>query len=102
MAMAVPLMCCAAVMLTVPSRKQVVLVGHKFSEEFENILAAAHALYNLNKTVIHIDPTNTAEMAFWEANNKKVALMARNNFAVDKVVALVCQNFSSSPPGKQP
>lgn len=51
MAMAVPLMCCAADMLFVPSRKQVVLVGHKPSLEFENMLAAAHAQYDPNKTV---------------------------------------------------
>lgn len=50
-AVAVPLMCCAADMLTVPSRKQVVLVGHKASVEFENMLAAAHAAYEPNKTV---------------------------------------------------
>ncbi|XWS46704.1 hypothetical protein CRYUN_Cryun14cG0091000 [Craigia yunnanensis] len=98
MAMAVPLMCCAAAMLSVPSRKQVVLVGHKPSVEFENMFAAAHASYDPNKTLIHIDPTNTAEMEFWEANNSKVAVMARNNFAADKVVALVCQNFTCSPP----
>lgn len=102
MAMAVPLMCCAADMLSIPSRKQVVLVGHKPSEEFENMLAAAHASYDPNKTVIHIDPTNTAEMEFWETNNNKVALMARNNFAADKVVALVCQNFSCRPPVSSP
>nr|KJB41970.1 hypothetical protein B456_007G130400 [Gossypium raimondii] len=102
MAMAVPLMCCAADMLSIPSRKQVVLVGHKPSEEFENMLAAAHASYDPNKTVIHIDPTNTAEMEFWETNNNKVALMARNNFAADKVVALVCQSFSCRPPVSSP
>ncbi|KAL4361833.1 hypothetical protein GQ457_04G028630 [Hibiscus cannabinus] len=102
MAMAVPLMCCAADMLTVPSRKQVVLVGHKHSGEFENMLAAAHASYDPNKTVIHIDPTNATEMEFWEASNNKVALMARNSFAADKVVALVCQNFSCSPPVSNP
>ncbi|KAH1081282.1 hypothetical protein J1N35_021043 [Gossypium stocksii] len=102
MAMAVPLMCCAADMLSIPSRKQVVLVGHKPSEEFENMLAAAHASYDPNKTVIHIDPTNTAEMEFWEMSNNKVALMARNNFAADKVVALVCQSFSCKPPVSSP
>ncbi|KAK8693851.1 hypothetical protein V6N13_071418 [Hibiscus sabdariffa] len=102
MAMAVPLMCCAADMLTVPSRKQVVLVGQKHSGEFENMLAAAHASYDPNKTVIHIDPTNATEMEFWEASNNKVALMARNSFAADKVVALVCQNFSCSPPVSNP
>lgn len=49
--MAVPLMCCAADMLRVPSRKQVVVVGERTSEEFESMLAAAHALYDPNKTV---------------------------------------------------
>lgn len=49
--MAVPLMCCAADMLSVPSRKQIVLIGHKPSEEFEEMIAAAHALYEPNRTV---------------------------------------------------
>lgn len=98
MAMAVPLMCCAADMLTVPSRKQVVVVGHKSSVEFEDILAAAHASYDPNKTVIHIDPSNTAEMEFWEEQNNNIAHMAKTNYAGDKVVALVCQNFTCSPP----
>lgn len=51
MAMAVPLMCCAVDMLCVPSCKQVVVVGEKTSHEFENMLAAAHALYDPNRTV---------------------------------------------------
>nr|ADV56678.1 hypothetical protein [Phaseolus vulgaris] len=98
MAMAVPLMCCAADMLRVPSRKQVVVVGGRTSEEFENMLTAAHALYDPNRTVIHIDPSNKEEMEFWEVNNSNVSLMAKNNYAVNKVVALVCQNFTCSPP----
>ncbi|KAG8477663.1 hypothetical protein CXB51_027700 [Gossypium anomalum] len=128
MAMAVPLMCCAADMLSVPSRKQVVLVGHKPSEEFENMLAAAHASYDPNKTVITQDINNTFYLHYiqnltlssfnvtgnsyrsnkhsrdgiWETNNNKVALMARNNFAADKVVALVCQNFSCRSPVSSP
>ncbi|KAE9460569.1 hypothetical protein C3L33_07581, partial [Rhododendron williamsianum] len=97
MAMAVPLMCCAADMLSVPSRKQVVLVGPKSSLEFENMLAAAHSSYDPNKTVIHIDPTNEEELQFWEENNGHITAMARNTFAVGKVVALVCQNFTCSP-----
>jgi len=56
MAMAVPLMCCAADMLRVPSRKQVVVVGGRTSEEFENMLAAAHALYDPNRTVSTVTP----------------------------------------------
>lgn len=121
--MAVPLMCCAADMLCVPSRKQVVLVGLKSSADFENMLAAAHASYDPNKTVsrtykckittviictdypslnswqvIHIDPTDTEELEFWAENNNKIASMARSNLSADKVVALVCQNFTCSPP----
>ncbi|KAJ0054354.1 hypothetical protein Pint_01037 [Pistacia integerrima] len=96
-AVAVPLMCCAADMLSVPSRKHVVLVGHKASVDFENMLAAAHASYDPNKTVIHIDPTDTEEMDFWAENNNNSAVMAKNNFSADKVVALVCQNFTCSP-----
>ncbi|KAI3449529.1 hypothetical protein Pfo_006194 [Paulownia fortunei] len=101
-AMAVPLMCCGADMLVIPSRKQVVLVGHKSSTDFDSMLAAAHASYDPNKTVIHIDPTDVEEMGFWEENNEKIALMAKNNYASDKVVALVCQNFTCSPPVHDP
>ena len=50
-AVAVPLMCCAADMFSVPSRKHVVLVGHKNSEQFETMVAAAHASYDPNRTV---------------------------------------------------
>lgn len=51
MAVAVPLMCCAADMISVPSRKQVVLVGSKSSAELNNMLTAAHSVYDPNKTV---------------------------------------------------
>ncbi|XP_048228171.1 spermatogenesis-associated protein 20 isoform X2 [Ricinus communis] len=102
MAMAVPLMCCAADMISVPSRKQVVLVGHKPSSELDDMLAAAHESYDPNKTVIHIDPTNNEEMEFWADNNSNIALMAKNNFTADKVVAVVCQNFTCSPPVTDP
>ncbi|XP_057963726.1 uncharacterized protein LOC131154915 [Malania oleifera] len=102
MAMAVPLMCCAADMLSVPSRKQVVLVGRKTSVDFSDMMAAAHASYDPNRTVIHIDPTNTEELEFWEEKNSNVALMAKNNFTADAAVALVCQNFTCSPPATDP
>lgn len=52
--------------------------------------------------MIHIDPTDDEEMEIWEGNNSNIALMARNNFAADKVVALVCQNFTCSPPVTDP
>ncbi|KAG2697342.1 hypothetical protein I3760_07G101400 [Carya illinoinensis] len=102
MAMAVPLMCCAADMVTVPSRKQVVLVGHKHSVEFENMLVAAHTSYDPNKTVIHIDPSNKEEMEFLDEHNSNITLMAKNNHVADKVVALVCQNFTCSAPVADP
>ncbi|XP_023004454.1 spermatogenesis-associated protein 20 [Cucurbita maxima] len=101
-AVAVPLMCCAADMFLVPSRKHVVLVGHKNSEQFETMLAAAHASYDPNRTVIHIDTTDEIEMQFWEENNRNVAAMAKNNFAADKVVGLVCQNFTCKAPVSDP
>lgn len=47
--------------------------------------------------MIHIDPTDTEEMDFWAENNNNNAVMAKNNFTADKVVALVCQNFTCSP-----
>lgn len=103
MSMAVPLMCCAADMLKLPSRKQVVLVGHKSSPLFEEMLATAHASYEPNTTVIHVDPTCEQDMEFWEANNGNIALMAKNNSSREgKVVALVCQNFTCSPPMTDP
>lgn len=102
MAVAVPLMCCAADMFSIPSRKQVVLVGHKNSAQFETILAAAHASYDPNRTVIHIDPTDDTELQFWEENNRNVAVMAKKNFCADKVVALVCQNFTCKAPITDP
>ncbi|KAL3647942.1 hypothetical protein CASFOL_008922 [Castilleja foliolosa] len=97
-AMALPLMCCGADMLFVPSRKQVVLVGDKSSTLFDSMLAVAHASYDPNKTVIHIDPNDEHEIGFWETKNEKIAVMSKNNFASDKVVALVCKNFTCSPP----
>lgn len=58
MAMAVPLMCCAASMFSVPSRKHVVLIGHKKSAQFETMLAAVHASYDPNRTVSNISLCN--------------------------------------------
>lgn len=51
LSIALPLMCCAADMLSVPSRKQVVLVGQKGSEEFQDMVAATFSLYDPNRTV---------------------------------------------------
>ncbi|KAL9247185.1 hypothetical protein vseg_020642 [Gypsophila vaccaria] len=102
MGMAVPLMCCAADMLTIPSRKQVVLVGNKASIQFDHMLAAAHATYDPNRTVIHIDPSDPEDTKFWETNNNKIMRMAKGGNSEDKVVALVCQNFTCKPPISNP
>ncbi|GJM91952.1 hypothetical protein PR202_ga08375 [Eleusine coracana subsp. coracana] len=70
LSIALPLMCCAADMLYVPSRKQ----------------------------VIQIDPKNTKEMEFWENNNANIAQMARSSPPEKPVMAHVCQDFKCSPP----
>jgi hypothetical protein len=51
LSIALPLMCCAADMLSVPSRKQVVLVGQKGSAEFQDMVAAVFSTYDPNRTV---------------------------------------------------
>lgn len=103
MPMAVPLMCCAADMLaSVPLRKQILLVGPRTSPQFDPMLAAAHAAYDPNKTVIHIDASSPDEMKFWEAHNEKIATMAKASFSEDKVVGLVCQNFTCKVPLSDP
>ncbi|CAL5352354.1 unnamed protein product [Camellia sinensis] len=66
------------------------------------MLAAAHASYDPNKTVIHVDPTEEEELEFWEENNGEIATMAKNNFVSDKVVALIYQKFTCSPPVTDP
>ncbi|PNT73542.1 hypothetical protein BRADI_2g60097v3 [Brachypodium distachyon] len=99
---ALPLMCCAADMLSVPSRKQVVLVGDKGSTEFQDMVAATFSSYDPNRTVIQIDPRNTEEMGFWESNNANIAQMARSSPPEKLVVAHVCQDFKCSPPVTSP
>ncbi|KAA8543140.1 hypothetical protein F0562_021365 [Nyssa sinensis] len=51
--------------------------------------------YDPNRTVIHIDPTDTEEIEFWEGNNGNIALMAKNNFSADKLTYLKAQPISS-------
>uniref|UniRef100_A0A0D9V9Z2 Spermatogenesis-associated protein 20-like TRX domain-containing protein n=1 Tax=Leersia perrieri TaxID=77586 RepID=A0A0D9V9Z2_9ORYZ len=99
---ALPLMCCAADMLSLPSRKQVVLVGDKESAEFHDMVAAAFSTYDPNRTVIQIDPRNMEEMAFWESNNANIAEMARSSSLEKPAVAHVCQDFKCSPPVTSP
>ncbi|KAL8192031.1 hypothetical protein R6Q57_028152 [Mikania cordata] len=99
---AVPLMCCAADMLAIPSKKQVVLVGKKPSPKMEHMLVSVHASYDPNKIVIHIDPSDEEEMGFWMAKNPNVAAMAKSNFVTDNVVALVCRDFACKAPVMDP
>lgn len=95
---AVPLMCCAADMLHVPSRKQVVLVGDKNSAEFSAMVAVVYTSYDPNRIVVQIDPNNMEEMDFWESNNQNIAQMAKGSPKDVTVVAHVCQNFVCSSP----
>lgn len=69
-----PLMCCGADLLGAPSRKQVVVVGDKASEEFDKMLAAAHSSYNPNKTV---KVANSGLICFFFFN-----FFARDDFCV--------------------
>lgn len=41
-------------------------------------------------------------MDFWEAYNADIALMGKNSSSSEKVVALVCQNFTCSSPVTSP
>ncbi|XP_076888595.1 uncharacterized protein LOC143539063 [Bidens hawaiensis] len=99
---AVPLMCCATEMLAIPSKKQVVLVGKKSSPQMEHMLVSAHASYDHNKIVIHIDPSDEEEMGFWKEKNPNIAAMAKSNYATDNVVALVCRDFACKAPVTDP
>ncbi|TVU34686.1 hypothetical protein EJB05_16531 [Eragrostis curvula] len=102
LSIALPLMCCAADMLYIPSRKQVVLVGQKGSAEFQDMVAAAFSTYDPNRTVIQIDPKDTKEMEFWESNSANIAQMARSSPTEKLAVAHVCQDFKCSPPVTSP
>lgn len=95
---AVPLMCCAADMLYVPSRRQVVVVGDKSSAEFNDMVAVVYSSYDPNRTVIQMDPNMKGEMEFWETNNENIAQMARGSPTDKPVVVHVCQNFVCSAP----
>ncbi|KAF3340955.1 spermatogenesis-associated protein 20 [Carex littledalei] len=94
---AVPLMCCAADMFSVPSRKQIVLVGDKEAPQYKEMLATAFASYDPNRTVIQIDPKNAEAMDFWEKTNQNIAQMACGGPPDVPAVAHVCQNFKCSP-----
>ncbi|KAI5062381.1 hypothetical protein GOP47_0022920 [Adiantum capillus-veneris] len=75
---AVPLMCCAADLLGVPSKRQIVIAGQKQSPEFQELLNASHGLYDPYKIVIPIDPSDTEDQEFWHKFNPAVLAMAQN------------------------
>lgn len=100
-AMAVPLMCCAADLLAVPSRKQVVIVGPKSTPNFESLVVASHAPYDPDKTIIQIDLSNKEDTEFWQMHNPTIFSMAQKS-SEGKAVAHVCQNFMCNPPISDP
>lgn len=51
LSVAVPLMCCAADLLGVPSKRQIVIAGPKQSSEFQALLNTCHMLYDPDKVV---------------------------------------------------
>ncbi|CAA7398446.1 unnamed protein product [Spirodela intermedia] len=95
---AVPLMCCAADMLAVSSRKQVVIVGNKASPEFNGMVSTVYSSYDPNRRVIQIDPSKEEEMEFWQEGNLSIAAMARNSLLHQTTVAHVCENFVCRAP----
>lgn len=99
---AIPLMCCAADMFAVPSRRQVVLVGRKSSREFKDMISIVHSSYDPLRTVIQIDPENEDDMKFWESNNRNIFNMAKGSPHDKVAVAHVCQNFMCTAPVADP
>ncbi|KAK8947138.1 hypothetical protein KSP39_PZI007372 [Platanthera zijinensis] len=99
---AVPLMCCAADMFAVPSRRQVVLVGDKCSKEFKDMISIVYSSYDPFRTVIQIDPQDGDEMIFWESNNRNIFNMAKGSPPDKVAVAHVCQNFMCTAPVTDP
>ncbi|KAG0483455.1 hypothetical protein HPP92_011539 [Vanilla planifolia] len=100
--MALPLMCCAADMLAVPSWQQVVLVGDKSSMEFKEMVGVVYATYCPTRSVIQIDPKNAQDMEFWEMNNQNILQMAKSSPSDKVAVAHVCQNFVCNAPVADP
>ena len=52
--------------------------------------------------MIYIYPSDEDEMKFWEEKNPNISAMAKSNFAVEKVVALVCKDFACKAPVTDP
>lgn len=100
--LAVPLMCCAADMFAVPSRRQIVLVGDKSSKEIKEMVSIVYQSYDPFRSVIQIDPLDEEDMIFWEGNNKTIFHMAKSSPPDKVAVAHVCQNFVCNAPVADP
>lgn len=98
---AVPLMCCAADLLAVPSKRQIVIAGQKQSSQFQALLNACHESYDPDKIIIPIDPSNTEDQEFWQIHNPAVLAMAQST-PTGKALAYVCQNFTCLAPVDTP
>eukprot|EP00252_Welwitschia_mirabilis_P015079 TRINITY_DN33217_c0_g1_i1.p1 TRINITY_DN33217_c0_g1~~TRINITY_DN33217_c0_g1_i1.p1 ORF type:complete len:827 (+),score=171.94 TRINITY_DN33217_c0_g1_i1:212-2482(+) len=91
-AVAAPLMCCAADLLAVPTRKQIVIVGEKSSSAFKSLVTVCHATYDVDKAIFQIDLQNEQDVKFWSSHNPLVFSIAEKS-PKDRAVAHVCQNF---------
>lgn len=98
---AVPLMCCAADLLGVSSKRQIVIAGPKQSSEFQGLLNACHMFYDPDKVIIPIDPSDPDDREFWQVHNPTVLAMARSGPA-GNALAYVCQNFTCLAPVNNP
>lgn len=98
---AVPLMCCAADLLGIPTKRQIVIAGPKRSPKFQDLLNACHTLYDPDKVIIPIDPSSTEDGEFWLAHNPAVLAMAQK-CPEGKAMAYVCQNFTCHAPVDDP
>jgi len=96
--LAIPLLCCAADILSSPSRKQIVVVGNKTAKEFSEMVTAVHENYEPNKTVIQVDPSASEELDFWQSNNPSIAQMAKTAPTDKFAIAYICQNFVCRAP----
>lgn len=101
LSVAVPLMCCAADLLGVPSKRQIVIAGPKQSSEFQALLNTCHMLYDPDKVIIPIDPSDPDDDEFWQVHNPAVLAMARSG-PIGNAVAYVCQNFTCQAPVDNP
>ncbi|KAJ7560493.1 hypothetical protein O6H91_04G132100 [Diphasiastrum complanatum] len=101
MAIAVPLMCCAYDLLSIPSKRQVLIAGPKHSRDFDALVTASHMPFDPDKVIIQVDDRDTKDQDFWKVHNPSVLGMAQKN-PEGKATAYVCQNFMCHHPTSDP